>query len=62
MSQKQMFIKTTDKETADRLISIGFHLISKSDSIYTFLNEPPVNFVFDEADKNKIAYTNTLII
>lgn len=60
MSQKQNFIKTTDKETADKLISYGFQLVSQSGNVYTFLNQPPKNFVFDEVDKKKMAYTNIL--
>ena len=62
MSQKQNFIKITDKETADKLISAGFQLVSQSGSIYTFLNQPPKNFTFDEVDKKKMAYTNALNI
>ena len=60
MSQKQNFIKTTDKETADKLISAGFQLVSQSNGVYTFLNQLPTNFSFDEVDKNKMAYTNML--
>lgn len=60
MSQKQNFITTTDKETADKLISVGFQLVSQSGNAYTFLNELPKNFRFDEVDKNKMAYTNIL--
>ena len=30
MSQKQNFITTTDKETADKLISAGFQLVSQN--------------------------------
>lgn len=62
MSQKQNFIKTTDKETADKLISAGFQLVSQSGSVYTFLNQLPQNFNFDEADKKNMVYTNTLNI
>lgn len=54
------FIKTTDKETADKLISAGFQLVSQSGSVYTFLNQAPKNFIFDEVDKKKMAYTNIL--
>lgn len=61
MSQKKTFITTTDKETADKLMSEGFQLVSQSGSTYTFLNQP-LNFVFDESDKKKVAYTNTLAI
>lgn len=60
MSQKKTFIKTTDKPTADKLISLGFQLVSQSGSIYTFLNQLPNNVVFDEADKQNMAYTNIL--
>ena len=59
MSQKQKFITTTDKEIADKLISAGFQLVSQN-GIYTFLNQLPKNFSFEEIDKNKIAYTNIL--
>ena len=53
------FITTTDKETADKLISAGFQLVSQNGA-YTFLNQLPKNFNFDEIDKNKMAYTNIL--
>jgi hypothetical protein len=62
MSQKQNFIKTTDKETAEKLISAGFQLVSQSGSVYTFLNQAPNNFNFDVTDKKKVAYTNSLNI
>lgn len=54
------FIKTTDKETADKLIAYGFQLVSHIGSIYTFLNEAPQNFNFDAVDKKKIVYDNML--
>ena len=60
MSQKQNFIKTTDRETADKLISSGFQLVSTCGNAYTFLNDIPKNFTFDEVSKKKIAYTNIL--
>ena len=60
MSQKQNFIKTTDKETADKLISAGFQLVSQSGNTYTFLNELPKNFTFEDVDKKKMVYTNIL--
>ena len=59
MSQKQNFITTTDKETADKLISAGLQLVSQN-SVYTFLNQLPKNFNFDEVDKKKMVYTNIL--
>ena len=57
MSQKKNFIITSDKETADKLISSGFQLASQ-DGVYTFLNQPPKNFNFEEVDKTKMSYTN----
>ena len=60
MSQKQNFIATTDKETADKLISAGFQLVSQNGSAYIFLNQFPKNFNFDEAYKKKVVYTNIL--
>ena len=57
---KQTFIKTTDKETADKLMMLGFQLVSHSGNMYTFLNNPPKNFAFDEVDKKKCAYSNML--
>jgi hypothetical protein len=56
------FIKTTDEETANKLISVGFQLVEQSGNCYTFLNQPPKNFNFEEVDKTKMAYTNTFNI
>jgi hypothetical protein len=60
MSQKQNFIKTTDKDTADKLISAGFQLVSQSGNIYTFLNQIPKHFKFSNVDEKKIVYDNIL--
>lgn len=54
------FITTTDKETADKLISVGFQLVSCSGDAYTFLNQAPTNFSFNEIDQKKMIYTNML--
>lgn len=54
------FIMTTDKETADKLMTAGFQLVSQNGNVYTFLNQPPKNFIFDKVDKKKMAYTNIL--
>ena len=56
----KLFIKTTDKETADKLTAEGFKLVSQTNNVYTFLNQPPQNFSFDETIKKKIAYDNIL--
>ena len=60
MSQEKKFIKTTDKETADKLSFAGLQLVSQNNGIYTFLNQLPINFNFDKVDKTKMAYTNIL--
>ena len=54
------FIKTTDTETANKLISCGFQLLSHVGNVYTFLNQPPKNFNFDNVDKKKVVYDNKL--
>lgn len=54
------FIKTTDKETAEKLSACGFQLVSQTGDIYTFLNQSPKNFNFDTVDKKKIVYDNIL--
>ena len=59
MSQKQNFIKTTDKETADKLIAEGFQLVSNESGVYTFLNQVG-KFNFENVDIKKMVYTNTL--
>ena len=53
------FITTTDKPTADKLMAEGFKLVSHVGNAYTFLNDVPKNFNFEEVKKN-VAYTNTL--
>ena len=54
------FIKTTDAETANKLIALGFNLISHIGNVYTFLNEVPQNLTFESVDKTKIVYDNKL--
>lgn len=57
---EKKFIKTTDKETADKLLAYGFKLVSHIGSIYTFINETPKNFNFEVIDKKMIVYDNML--
>ena len=54
------FIKTTDAETANKLIALGFKLTSHIGNVYTFLNDVPQNFTFESVDKTKIVYDNKL--
>ena len=54
------FIKTTDVETANKLIAFNFKLVSHIGNVYTFLNEVPQNMTFESVDQTKIAYDNKL--
>ena len=54
------FIKTTDTETADKLIALGFKLISHIGSVYTFLNEATQSLNFESVEQTKIVYDNKL--
>ena len=57
---EKKFIKTTDGETANKLLALNFKLISHIGSVYTFLNEVPQNLTFESVDKAKIVYDNKL--
>jgi hypothetical protein len=57
---KKTFIKTTDADTANKLLALNFTLISHIGSVYTFLNEVPQNLTFDSVDQTKIVYDNKL--
>lgn len=57
---EKKFIKTTDKETADKLLAYGFRLVSHIGTVYTFINEIPKNFSFEVIDKKMIVYDNIL--
>lgn len=57
---EKKFIKTTDTETANKLIVYGFQLVSHVGNIYTFLNDAPKNFNFDASTKKMIVYDNIL--
>lgn len=56
------FIIVKDEDTANKLISNGFQMISKTNDVYTFMNIIPQHFKFDEININKLAYTNILHI
>lgn len=57
---EKKFIKTTDTDTANKLIALNFKLVSHIGSTYTFLNEVPQNLAFESVDKTKVVYDNTL--
>lgn len=54
------FIIVQDDETAKKLSLSGFQLICQINDTYTFMNQVPQHFSFDEIDKSKLAYTNIL--
>lgn len=54
------FIIVQDEATAKKLITSGFRLVSQLNNTYTFMNQVPQNFTFDEVDKSKLAYTSIL--
>ena len=56
---KQNFIKTSDSETASKMINLGFQKIDEQNGIYTFLNTDKLMFS-DDIDKSKIQYSNML--
>ena len=56
------FIIVQDEVTANKLIVSGFQIVSKINNTYTFMNQVPQHFNFDEVDKSKLAYTNILSI
>ena len=56
------FIIVQDETTANKLVAGGFQIVSKINNTYTFMNQVPQHFSFDEVDKSKLAYTNILSI
>lgn len=52
------FVKTTDSETKDKLLSAGFKLVSQDGNVFTFLNDHSLTF----EDKSKIHYSNNICI
>ena len=60
MYMNKKFVIVQDEATAQKLITSGFQIVSKVNNTYTFMNQVPQNFSFDEIDKSKLAYTNIL--
>lgn len=56
------FIIVQDEATALKLLASGFQIVSHLNNTYTFMNQVPQHFNFDEIDKSKLAYTNILSI
>lgn len=57
---EKKFIKTTDTETANKLIAYGFKLVLQDGNVYTFINDVPKNFNFGSIDTKKIVYNNII--
>lgn len=55
MNPNTKFIKTTDSETRDTLLKLGFKLIENDNSSWTFLNSEKLVF-----SDNKVVYTDIL--
>ena len=56
---KYNFIKTSDKETKEKLLKEGFKLVSQDGNVATFVNNHSLTF---ENTNNKIQYSNILNI
>lgn len=57
MKKKNKFIYTTSKESADKLINLGFNLLQETNGQYFFLNDVD-KLIFEEV--NEVAYTDKL--
>lgn len=53
------FIKTFDKTTSEKLLSLGFQKVDESNGTYTFLNNKTLLFS-NGVDESKILYSNVL--
>ena len=56
---KYNFIKTSDKETKEKLLKEGFKLVSQDGNVATFVNTDTLRFSND-IDITKIQYSNML--
>jgi len=55
----QNFIKCSDTDTIQKLISAGFQMIENKNGVAVFINDADKKINYD---KKKIAYTNVLAI
>ena len=56
---RENFIKTFDKTTSEKLLSLGFQKVDESNGLSTFLNNKTLLFSND-VDESKILYSNML--
>lgn len=54
------FIITKDESIANKMIAYKFKLVSAIAGVYTFINQSPEKFSFDESDVKKMHFTNNL--
>lgn len=54
---KYNFIKTSDPETREKLVSLGFAILSESNGVTTFINKTQAPSQFEAG---KVAYTNQI--
>lgn len=59
---KNPFLFTTEKSVADKLITLGFTLLSNHNNNYMFINDSELEFDKDDDINilNKICFTNIL--
>lgn len=57
----QKFIMVKDEAIANKLIANGFQVISRINNMYTFINQTPQHFNFEDIDIKKLVYTDRLI-
>ena len=55
------FIIVQDENIANKLMSSGFQMVSKTNDMYTFMNVIPQHFNFEEIDIKKLVYTDRLV-
>ena len=59
MNEKK-FIITKDESIANKMLAKKFKLVSAISGVYTFINQSPEKFSFDESDVKKVHFTNNL--
>lgn len=62
MVKQKKFIIVQDETIANKLILSGFQVVSHINNTYTFMNQTPKHFNFDEIDVKKLVYSNMLTI
>lgn len=55
---KQLFIATSDEETASRLRDLGYQELPKQGNRWMFVNDKKVHF--SKSDEMKVSYTDIL--